>query len=252
MLINVQAPKITSFFGQKQHVDDDQRTMDKKLDKIMVRQKDKMSSLHTKMRFERKTGVDKLYRRYNFIPDMPEKFQGCVHGATIVIKDVRRGRKLFLIQNFGSFIGQRMNFTNSLCFPQPAEENAITGKQWNSANSRCQISTDGLELVKSLLSTGIFEILAGLCAMASLLAVTTCYTKTVWKFIIRVLGSASNCKKVLLLASLDHASMKGVDFSMIDCLKSFNPEVALFTGWNWKKSRVSDLNTQFSESDNED
>jgi hypothetical protein len=59
-----------------------------------------MSNKASKLRFERKRGISEDYRRYNFDTDKQEMFQASVQGGSVVVKDVKQARRLFLIVGF--------------------------------------------------------------------------------------------------------------------------------------------------------
>ncbi|KAF7634546.1 hypothetical protein Mgra_00005994 [Meloidogyne graminicola] len=48
--------------------------------------------------------------------DLEEKFVADLNGADIVVKIPLHAQRIFSMGNFGTFVGQRMNFVNSRCF----------------------------------------------------------------------------------------------------------------------------------------
>jgi len=90
--------------------------------------------------FEKKRRVPEDFDRPIMIPERSDghRFQARFKGQTIIVSDKDQAIDLFVMGNFGIFIGQRMNFPNRRCFPLPSKsENENHDQSKECLNSEC-------------------------------------------------------------------------------------------------------------------
>uniref|UniRef100_A0A1I8C348 Uncharacterized protein n=1 Tax=Meloidogyne hapla TaxID=6305 RepID=A0A1I8C348_MELHA len=191
-----------------------------------------------KLESERRKHVKQNYEKPIIEPllDGEEKYLAEINGMDIIVKIPLHAQRIFSMGNFGTFIGQRMNFANWKCFSSEPENCEGTSKESGSliksssfdskqnAKEWIVLYKDGIELHHSCAGIRIASMLDPIITDNSISAVQR---------------ELSNCKKQLLIAAIDFKILE--EKVKLNDIEMAKVNVLSLNHWSLHKNRAMDL-----------